>query len=438
MVKRALSPLSLLIISAIFIISGISLMLNPSVALTVINTVSIWLLIAMVASYVLAFVFGGKQPKFLRMGSSYTIFAALIIFAPRIFAASLSTFFGFFAALNGFVSFITFLLYRKDRVAGWLSSFFSAILSCVFAYLIFANPLGSFLPITKLAGLYLVLYGMTILGDFSDDFLSTDYANKKIKPRIYIQLPVFLSAFIPRNVLKHINNSLSADNISDNEEEIELQDADFVDKQDPILEVYVHIANDVIGKFGHVDICYDDVVYSYGCHDERSSVLMGFFSHGVLMECEKQPYLEYSIDKQSKTLIGFGVKLTRDQRTEFEKRLSDIKKDSYIWLPDAESAVEQGLSGEEFKDYASDLWRVANAVFYKFKSGAFKSYFALGTNCVLLAHKLVSGTNNAILSVNGFVTPGAYYNYLNRLYNRKNSHVVSKTIYKIVKPEEKI
>ena len=34
-----------------------------------------------------------------------------------------------------------------------------------------------------------------------------------------------------------------------------------------------------------------------------------------------------------------------------------------------------------------------------------------------------------ILSLNGIITPGTYYNYFNKEINRKNSCVISKNIY---------
>ena len=34
-----------------------------------------------------------------------------------------------------------------------------------------------------------------------------------------------------------------------------------------------------------------------------------------------------------------------------------------------------------------------------------------------------------ILSINGIITPGTYYDYLNRAFKRKNSNIIYKEIY---------
>ena len=87
-------------------------------------------------------------------------------------------------------------------------------------------------------------------------------------------------------------------------------------------------------------------------------------------------------------------------------------------------------NAEKYGDPASVLQRNTGAVFYKFRSGPFKTYFALGSNCVLLAHRIIGAAGAGILRVGGLVTPGTYFAYLDRRYKLKNNFVVSKTIYK--------
>lgn len=81
------------------------------------------------------------------------------------------------------------------------------------------------------------------------------------------------------------------------------------------------------------------------------------------------------------------------------------------------------------EDYASLLYLETNAKFYKFKSGKFKTYFVLGTNCTLFADRIVGKTGTDILKMVGIVTPGTYFDYLDHEFHKKNSMVISKTIY---------
>jgi hypothetical protein len=68
-------------------------------------------------------------------------------------------------------------------------------------------------------------------------------------------------------------------------------------------------------------------------------------------------------------------------------------------------------------------------MFFKLKKGKYKTYFVIGNNCCYLADEIVGSFGMDILSLNGIITPGTYYDHLNRLFNQKNSNVISKEIY---------
>ncbi|TAH59554.1 MAG: hypothetical protein EWM50_07880 [Gottschalkiaceae bacterium] len=61
--------------------------------------------------------------------------------------------------------------------------------------------------------------------------------------------------------------------------------------------------------------------------------------------------------------------------------------------------------------------------------GPFKTYFALNTNCVLLADTIVGQAGIDLLKIQGLISPGAYFDFFNREFSRKNSFVISRTIY---------
>ena len=95
------------------------------------------------------------------------------------------------------------------------------------------------------------------------------------------------------------------------------------------------------------------------------------------------------------------------------------------WL----SPIERDPQGKH-DDYASSFVKNLDAKLYKFRSGGFRTYFAASTNCALLADKVVGIVGTDIISLNGILTPGAYYSYLDREFRRKNSIVITKTLYK--------
>ena len=83
----------------------------------------------------------------------------------------------------------------------------------------------------------------------------------------------------------------------------------------------------------------------------------------------------------------------------------------------------------QYNDYASVLYQNTGAKFYKFRSGRFQKYFVLGANCCRLADLIIGKSGIDLLKMNGIITPGTYYDYLNREFQKKNSIVVSRHIY---------
>ena len=71
------------------------------------------------------------------------------------------------------------------------------------------------------------------------------------------------------------------------------------------------------------------------------------------------------------------------------------------------------------------------AQFYKFKSGKFKTYFVMGTNCVLLADEIIGKTGSDVIDMNGIIAPGTYQDYLEKEYQKESGLVVNKKIYKL-------
>ena len=90
---------------------------------------------------------------------------------------------------------------------------------------------------------------------------------------------------------------------------------------------------------------------------------------------------------------------------------------------------KESIKKEEKDSYATKLYKKTQAEFYRFKSGKYKTYFVLGTNCCYLVDDIIGRSGIDNLSINGIITPGTYYDYLNRQYYYKNSIVISKEIY---------
>ena len=58
------------------------------------------------------------------------------------------------------------------------------------------------------------------------------------------------------------------------------------------------------------------------------------------------------------------------------------------------------------------------------------TYNALKTNCVALANLLCGASGVDLMNLQGIVTPGSYYVFLDRQFRRPNSIVISRTVYR--------
>ena len=178
----------------------------------------------------------------------------------------------------------------------------------------------------------------------------------------------------------------------------------------------------LFGMIGHVDICYQGKVISYGSYDTFSERLFGTIGDGVLFKVDKDAYIDLCKEESKKTLFGYGLSLTDAQKRAVEKRLAEIDELLAVWNPSAE------LKNNDHT-YAYKLRYELKADLYKFKTSRFKTYFVLSTNCCLLADSIIGQAGTAILDMRGIIAPGTYQSYLQYEFESANDLVVARSIY---------
>ena len=350
--------------------------------------------------------------------------ALIIYFKPEIVVSILPMFFGIYAIFSGFIRILIYIQYKINNVKRRSFIMLGAIVLIILGILITTNPLESILPISNIIGLFFTFYGISFIIDGVLEGLPAETKNS-FKRRIRISLPIFMVALIPHKILRKINKFLETE---------ELKEEDFAIFKENIpfdLEVLIHVAEKGIGVFGHVDIWFEDKVMTYGSYDEDTYKLRGLISDGVLIEMDdKESYIEFSQNLLGKTLFGFGLKLTEEQKERVRDKIEDLKENLYVWKPKSQLDEEEGTMLEvERTDYASMVYNNLKSGFYKFLKGPFKTYFVMNTNCVLLADKIVGQSGIDLVKISGLITPGAYFEFFNREFMRRNSFVISRTIY---------
>ena len=155
---------------------------------------------------------------------------------------------------------ITFWLYKANRVKGGWLYLWDALLNGGLGLATVLEPGsdGHFQFI--LLGAYLVLLGISNIRD--GILFDKDQQGQELKRRFRISLPVIFAAFIPAKELKRFNQFLQKGSSAGHTGPYRL-----VKKEEEAreLEILVHTSDsNLFGAIGHVDICYQGKVISYG------------------------------------------------------------------------------------------------------------------------------------------------------------------------------
>ena len=361
---------------------------------------------------------------------SYAVLGLAVAFFPWMITRWLAVCLGIWAVLNAAIRFINGITLLKDHVPGYRRSFFDTVLSLVFGLLFFSNPLGNGYLALLWFGVYLIFYGCTIVGDAMGVLLRTEYGKTKIRRKMRLALPVLVAAFLPRKLLASVSESLR----EDPPDRLELSPED--NEKPHYLEIFIHLKEGFLEGFGHVDLCLDGTVYSYGCYDTASHRLGGILSDGTMAIAPRVPYIRHCLEFENKKLVGFVVPLTETEFRDVKGALDEILQQSYPWACALEQRrkdrkkTQHKRKKEKIKmDAASILYRSTGAKFVKFKKGKFKTYYVCGTNCVLLADAVIGHSGVDWLRTNGVITPGTYYSHLDSLWKLQTGSVTEKRIY---------
>lgn len=423
MKEKYISRISMIINCIIFTGVGITLISIPTTSAKVFHLI-VSLLISLLG--LISFAFNAiKTKNRINILISISTFAMGIFFfsKPNTFLSLFPVIFGFYMLLNGVVKLVAYIIYKEEKLKGYHPTLFSSIVDFIFSYIMIVNPSENIKRLTIILGIYLILLGLTYLYDLIKDLYPKLFITKK--RRIRVTLPIIISMLIPYSVYTRINKALDKYITP-----VHINKKNTSGKVD--LEIFIHVKNSFVGSFGHTDLCFDGIVYSYGCYDDNSKVLFETLGDGTLFTIEnKNKYLNFCTTHSNKTIFSFGITLADSQKEKIKNELNKIYEYAYRWKCDQEEDNKK-----EYNDYASILYRYTNAKTYKFIKGKWKKYFLFSTNCVKLVDKVLGATGSDVLNINGIVTPGAYYNYLNKEFKRKNSSVIKKEIYTRIKQKK--
>ncbi len=329
---------------------------------------------------------------------------------------------GVYQIFHASINLVTYVLYRKNKIRPRFRLLLDGLVLVFLGGTSLLSSTGNSVFQLFVLGAYFFLYGVS---NIRDGFLFEEEIGKNhLKRRIRISLPIVLAALIPARTLAKINKFMQEN--ADEREDIHL--GMVKSGKTAELEIFVHTAEtSLFSAIGHVDICYQGRVISYGNYDPSSETLFGMVGDGVLYFCDRDKYIDLCKRESQKTLFGYGIDLTPEMEKAVQKKLAELNQLTIPWEPSADKIMTG--DGKEDYTYAYKIRHETDGELYKFIKSKFKSYFVLSTNCVLLADTIVGQAGTDILSPKGFIAPGTYQAYLNREFEKPNSIVVSKHVY---------
>lgn len=419
--KKIVGPVLLLLSAIGYFAAGVFCLVNIEGSATLlcklICVFAITIGVLMLTSFI--FIRKKRMVSTLASGGLYLLLGLFVLFFPYGFVQVLTYVIGIYIFINFAWRLIFSIQLKVNKDNGFVGALFSCIVSLVFCIFLFVYPFNGVKIVYIIFGVYLLFYGFNMFGDFIREILKWDLQGKHIKRRIKIRIPVLFTTFLPMSIMNRINNSLKAEDEGTAVTFTKGEDSEIKTS----LDIFIHMAPQIAGGLGHVDICFEGTVYSYGTYDSDSVRGMGTISDGVFVEMPRDEYIKHCLSVDNENIVDFSIYLTEEQIEKMRSYIAEFKKGMYEW-----KCKKQVNPSGDYTDPASVFYSKFGAKFYKFTTGKFKTYFAVRTNCVQMADTLVGGSGIDIISLNGIITPGTYYSYLDDRFKRQNSFVVKKTI----------
>ena len=334
-----------------------------------------------------------------------TILGILFINKPNLFIYLSTKIFSMYALIQSLCGFINLIIYKQDKLKGKIYILTTSTLSLMLSITLMFSKDTNSIYICYIIGLYLILYGITII---SSSILT--------KTKIVLPLPIIFTMFLPNILIKRILKGINPKKINNN--------------QDQDLEILIHLSKTGSASLGHVEFAFEDKVYSYACYNYLNRRLFGGIGDGIFGIFDKKAYLKYCICEKNRFIISYGVKLTNKEKENVTKEIDKlISTNTEIWYPEIKYYEDGLIEKRDFNEMANKIYKHANGKFYRFTKGKYKTFFVLRTNCATCVDNIFNAIGTKIIDLEGIISPGTYYSYLEKEYHKKNSKIISKTLY---------
>lgn len=348
-------------------------------------------------------------------------FSAFLFYRVEFLKKWIIVLFGIYLLCHAICHLVNFIIYHKNHVPGKLKVLLNFIVIFVLSMFLILQPHQNLKYAGIIIGIYFLFYGFMNLNDFICEIIPQKYSNK-FKSKIRFPLPIFLTFLIPQQLINLINETLEV------KKDTSIL---YVTKEEKSADLFVliHLARSGTATFGHVEIAFENKIYSYGNYDRHSRKWLNGIGDGVIAVAQKEDYINYQVFRKNRYLVEFGLKLTEAQKEKVRERIQKLVTENTVpYYSDLQLAEMGIIEMADFHDMSSELYKLADAEYHKVTKGKLKTFYVLKTNCVVVAEYILRSLGTFVPE-NGIIAPGTYYEYLNGEFMKKNSNVISRKIY---------
>lgn len=342
---------------------------------------------------------------------------------PMTFFMMLPRVIGCWILLHAIVKIIVLWIKHHDHLPIPIHSCIYLVGDLIMSFILIVSPASYEGIISFFMGMYFLIYGGNSLLDFIREVLPQG-SGEHLDNQIQLSVPPFMSVIIPPHLMRSLLSKDKEDQIKNQFEAI---------KGDiPVdMEVLIHLAPSGPAMLGHADLIYRGYAFSYGCYDPHNRHLFGTMGDGVVIIAKKDTYMRNCLENENKMLISFGISLNEEQK----KRLNDRMVEVFSGFVDFHSDEELRRMHLPYQgacdDYISRVTRTSpDSHFYKIKEGKLKTFFVVSSNCVYFLSTIISSIGLHLVDLSGIISPGAYYDFLNRQFKSSKGFVVSRKLYR--------
>ena len=335
---------------------------------------------------------------------------------------------GFGSAASGLLLLVTCSLKRANNEWVSVGALLSGVAFSACGLALFFSPISTIGMALNLMSAYCLMAAVSRIFDFLDERRPIS-PEERSKRRLHVNRPGYMLLFEPRRQRRKLlqyqkRRRKGRQDLDEDDDGAHGSENESDGRYD--FEILIHATEKGLGSIGHMDICFEDTIRTYGPYDWDSHRFKGILCRGVLVVAKgRDRYIEFCTKYSKKTVFCFGLRLSERQRERVRESIAELMEEAVVW----QSPARRDPDGEH-QDYASAIQTALDAQLFHFARGTFHTFFMGGINCCALADRIVGSLGTGVLSMNTLLTPGAYFSYLDREYRRPNSIVVSKEAFR--------